>query len=838
MPRLRLEDDLGKFQPIYVNGISDGTDVLDLAGFKQVQDELAALKNDLTEIRKLMEDIPEKTPLPSNSGSAPVFFIELERWGIQQGVFGKPPYTAQQWEIAYHNLIGFSEALAEAHRMGISTAVVPRGKYTFCYTNLKGGGEIYQMAGTPITLFPNQTLDLNGSVFEVMYDSVNKNPYDKSPAATPAWKLSGELISIFNAPNAHVINGTIIGEIPNRSFSDGGTGFNSERGMEQTYGIKIDAGSNGASVQNVNLSMFMGDGIIIGSYGPVANRTIISGDQSKAKPGLVSQNGAIIPTAGAYVTDKFPLIREEHKEIQMRSGGGYTRIVPIQNHTFEYIFYNGETIVSRKKAVYLQTVTSPFNATHLRVQFINEKEGLTVLNNNFAITKPQIHTVGISKCIIHNNHRGGISGGADFTTIEKCRLFHNGEDSGLSIPVFPDTTRYEINFEDSYSNKLILKDNLFFSGFHGVLAGVHHFYASGNLFYNVNGFIIYNNANSVIENNEFYDSVPLQLMGSADTQNRHIVFAKNTAYASALPVNAAGKTYVKIIENNLYLDGLNLAGQIEFTGNFVKSYSGKYYTNYTNIRIDNITKCTDNTFSDFNYGSHYRLSIMKPRGSAAAIKNNIFRSCGFNSHHLANHIEFIASEFYDCIISAQTADPAASSSMLFDHCHIQDCQIALGGRYINNAKDGSIEINADFKHSKIIFTEAFKAKQFVSIEDNIPKAAYPDSIIPRTYGLNIEKSDVYYHGSALSPIYLIKYAPNTDADINLTKKVRIEHSHIHVADISKFKLYRSDLAAATLHAAVLIHNKYIGFEQFPIPKYGSLKTYIINYTLDSKQSTP
>ena len=831
MSTLGFQDDNGKFQGIYVNGITDGNEVLTIAKFKQVQEELIKLKKEIGDVKDqikdgLIKDVPEIIPpslptIPSNQPS-PMFYIDLDKYGIKQGTFGKPPYTKQQWEIAYNNLLGFNKALEDADKLGLSHVVVPRGKYSFCYTNLKGASEIYMAVNTSIKMFPNQTLDMNGSTFEVMYDSVNKNPYDKSPATTPAWKLSGDLISIFNAPNAHVKNGVIIGDIPNRSFSDGGSGFNSERGMEQTYGIKIDAGSHGATVENLNVSMFMGDGIVIGAYGAVKNRNIITGDQSKSKPGYMDENGVIVKTPGAYISDKYPLIQGEHKEIQMRSGGGYTRIVPIKNNTFEYIFFNGETIISRKKAIYLQTVTVPHNTTHLRIQFTNEKEGLAALNNNFAITKPQIHNVKIEDCVIHNNHRGGISGGADFTTVRNCKIYHNGEDSSIGVPIFPDSTRYQINFEDSYSNKLIIENNLFFSGFHGVLAGVHHLHASGNLFYNVNGIIVYNNANSVITGNEFYESVPLQLMGSNETQNRNILFENNTAYSSLFPINATDLTLVKVKNNTLYLDGLNLAGNVEFTDNTVKSYSSKYYTNYSNIRIDNIKKCTDNTFEDFNYGSHYRLSVMKPRHSNSTIKNNVFRSCSFNSHNLANHIEFIDSEFYDCNITGQILDATKSSSITFDNCLVQDCVIGLGGKYINNTKDGNLSVEVLFYDCDINFTEAYTSKQLVSIEENVAKSSYPKEVKPRAYELNIEKSKVNFYNSKLSPIYLIKYNPATDLDIDIVKKINIEDSRLQVSDINKFKLFRSDLASVSSNSASLVRNKYIGFNEFPSPKYGSL----------------
>ena len=285
------------------------------------------------------------------------YVIDLEKWNIVQGDFGRPPYNDSEWEIAYNNLVGFNSAITYAKDNGITRIIVPKGIYSFCYTNLNGGSEFYEMINTPIKLYSNQILDLNGSIFKVIYDSITKNPYDKSPISTPPWKLSGKLIVLNECYNTHVINGTIIGDIPNRSFSDGGSGFNSEKGMDQTYGVNIDIGCRFCSVKSVDISMFMGDGIIIGNSPTRQGYWNISKGDTKAYPGYADINGVKVAKDGAYISNKFPIIKDEHKEIQMRSSGGYVRIPLIVNPTFEYLFYDSsDMLITRKQSVYLQTV--------------------------------------------------------------------------------------------------------------------------------------------------------------------------------------------------------------------------------------------------------------------------------------------------------------------------------------------------------------------------------------------------------------------------------------------------------------------------------------------------
>ncbi|MGE7878867.1 right-handed parallel beta-helix repeat-containing protein [Peribacillus muralis] len=763
----------------------------------------------------------------ANSNNFGIYVIELKRWGIVQGSFGKPPYSVEQWKKAYNNILGFNQALKYASDNGMNTAIVPNGTYSFCYTNLNGAAEIYAMVNTPIKLYNNQTLDLNGSTFEVIYDSINKNPYDKSPVTTPAWKLSGELIRIDNVINAKVINGTIVGDIPNRSFSDGGNGFNSEKGMEQTYGIKIDSGAQFISIENIDVSMFMGDGITIGSYPTKTGKWNLNPSDTKAFPGYVDATGKIVQTlTGAYVTNKFPVIQGEHKQLQMRTSGGYTRIPLITNKTFEYIFYNSnDAVIARKKAVYLQVVTVPLDTFYIRLQFINEKIGVPSLDILFSITKPQAHHVKITGCTVHDNHRGGISGGADFTYIAYNKVYHNGMDSGLNIPLFTDSTRYAINFEDSYSNYVIIENNHIFSGVNGVLMGVYHGRISGNIISEIGGVVVYNNANMIIDGNVFYESSGLQITNSVATQERNILFSNNTINASSMTVVATGvKTRVRLINNVINIDSLSSSGNVEFIGNNIKSYTGSTYAGYSNVTIDNIKRCTGNTFEDFNYGSHYRVSVMKPRDSTNDISNNVFKSVSFNSNNLANDIEFLNSAFYDCLVTGQVADAALSHSMLFDHCFFQDSSLELGGKYVNNTSIGGVTGKASFNNCKINYTSKYTGAYLMGISDNIKSTGYPENIFPRNYVLELINSELIHKST--SSITLIKYYnQDSNFDINHYKKVMMENSRIRALDISKLKLFLSTNPNIYTNSATIKNTTYEGFNGFPTPTYGSLESY-------------
>jgi len=529
-------------------------------------DEAKTLRQKLEDMRSGLE------------GDRTQYLIELDRWGIVEGSQGKPPYTAAQWEIGYNNLLGMNKALAWANARGLTHVVLPKGNYAFIYTNLEGGAEIYQMKTIAICPFNDQILDLNGSVFEVMFDSINKNPYDKSPETTQPWKLGGCLIRLEFVKNAHVVNGTIIGDIPNRSFSDGGSGFDSEKGMEQTYGVLIDRSSH-CSVENLDVSMFMGDGVCLGAMpyrGKYENDSLSSGLGNTCAPGYMGTDGVIVQQAGAYISSEYPVDPKKFGTwVQMRSGGGYTRIVSIAHKSFEYIFLDtNKAYISRRAAVYLECVPIPYNARYVRVQFVNEAVDLASLTTaDFNLTKPQNNNIKIFNCYIHDNHRGGISGGADFTHVSHTQLFRNGSDSGIGIPLFPDSTRYALNFEDSYSNFLTIENCEISDSFNGLLLGVYHARVTGCYIHSTSGVVVYNNASTFIDNNTFYHA-GLSLMGSSSTQERNIYLTNNTIYQPQFTVSTTDHptTHVFFDTNTIYMNYGEFSGNLHMTNNYIRGH--------------------------------------------------------------------------------------------------------------------------------------------------------------------------------------------------------------------------------------------------------------------------
>lgn len=734
-----------------------------------------------------------------------VFYVDLAKFRITEGTFGKPPYTPEQWQAAYTNILGINEALRYASENGFAKVVLPKGTYTVCYTNLNGGATIAEMVNTPIRMRSHLTLDLNGSTIEVMYDSLNKNPFDLSPPTTEPWRLGGHVIEFKDCVHSHIMNGTIIGDIPNRSFSDGGSGFNSERGMENTYGVAFSDGSRFCSAKNLDVSMFMGDGITM-SASPlrVGNWMVIPFNPTHS-PGYIDDSGTIVARPGAYVTNAYPIDPAEFKQITLRSGGGYTRIVPFKNRVFQYVFLdeNG-AVVRRVNGRYLQTVVVPHNAKQLRIQVLNEEPDLPSLNINYMVTKPQPSFIEVTYCEIHDNHRGGITGGADFTYIAHNRIYNNGQDSGIGVPIFPDSTRYAINFEDSFANYVSIENNYIYSHFNGLLLGVLHAEVTGNFFFGTSGVVVYNNHVCIVKNNVFLESPGLSLQTTSAYEDRNIFFDSNTVeFAGSLNINATDRTTVYLSNNRLMISSASVRGNIHMTDNEVR-YLGDKAGN-TQAVFDG-KKIVGNTFEGFQTTTTYahQLFVGKANGADALIRGNIFRHVDLLGTFQANEVEYLDSEFYHCTISGKHSDKTKDSVVKLVNCYLSDSRIAHQGVFVNDTTSSDITQKAYLVQCRITFTEAFGNNDFYTFYENKDE----NIALNRRHALHIERSEIDLQ-SDLIEVHLVDnyYTPPAMAHVH------VKDSIIRAKDISKLKFCKDIVH----NSAVLEGCTFEGFDEFVLP---------------------
>jgi len=244
-------------------------------------------------------------------------------------------------------------------------------------------------------------------------------------------------------------------------------------------------------------------------------------------------------------------------------------------------------------------------------------------------------------------------------------------DSGIGVPLFPDSTRYAINYEDNYSNDLIVEKNYIYSHFNGLLLGVYHAKVEGNLFFGTSGVVVYNNHVCVIKDNVFMESPGISLQSSSSSVDRTIYFHNNTVeYAGHFMLNSTNRTTVMISNNRLNIAAASVTGNIEMIDNCIMNLAD--HVGYTQVTFSG-KKIVGNTFEGFGVGNGYgkRFFLGKMDGSDGVIRNNVFRNIDFAGSTIANEVEYFDSEFYNCIIQCKTSDKTKDSFIKLTNCYLK-----------------------------------------------------------------------------------------------------------------------------------------------------------------------
>jgi hypothetical protein len=413
--------------------------------------------------------------------------IELETWGIKQGLPTKP-YTEEEYKIAFDNIEGINKALVHAKEKGYSTATLPRGEYSICYP-------------VSITLQSNLTFDLGGSRLKVMYDSINRSPYDRSSA--PVWAFGGRSFQISDVVNAHLTNGEIIGEMYDRSFTNSG-----EVAVEHSYGVAIEKGAAYCSVRHCEIHGFAGDNIafIAGGRGRGGMNTgAVAGNINETTGALEPQDPS--PTNTAYSPE---IIIDQTKNYKTFSlgGQGYSRTTRLNNKYIDVFYYkeDGTFIGVLKGRKVHAPITIPIGAGKLRMKFYDEPSPVGKDYQIFINWGSDAHHNVIEYNEIYNGHRGGLQLGGSYNVIQYNTIRDSGKYSDAFLDGFPpfnDTTRYLINQEDSYGDNSIIRYNHFSGGFHGLLLRAWSLVVEGNVFNNIgaSAIVIYSTEFMVIRGN-------------------------------------------------------------------------------------------------------------------------------------------------------------------------------------------------------------------------------------------------------------------------------------------------------------------------------------------------
>ena len=466
---------------------------------------------------------------PVNFNRNLTYYIIPEIWGIIEGYMEKGEdghYTEEQYDIMYNNGVGFTKAIEYASNKGFNKVVFPKGKY--CFTPFDSAVKYRNSNSIWIHDLYNFDIDLNSSELYFLIDSTQKSKYVTFNYGS-IYDIRGNLIGITTCENLNIHNGVIIGDRLIRTYTN-----ESEKWVEQTYGIAVNGININIKISDIDVSNFMGDGITASMYNMVqidykANVVSRSTDnllRKKSEGMYVVENYKIVnklnfKQEGSSITDfidtdslitdnylKHNLLKRYRKSFRLAGNGGYTRLANCYCPKIDVLVYDGNSESSKVIRIIPCSFLEDFQLydyeRYIKLQFIKDfdipDEGIT---SNLVVTVKGAEGLIIENCYIHNNHRGNFSGSINNTTIRKC-IFEKAltYNQGVGIIDFPDSTNYHINIEDSFCRKVTVHD----CDFKGIAKSALLFGCYDLFFYNnrCNGMPnIYSNINADIYDNIF-----------------------------------------------------------------------------------------------------------------------------------------------------------------------------------------------------------------------------------------------------------------------------------------------------------------------------------------------
>jgi hypothetical protein len=574
--------------------------------------------------------------------------IDPERWGITVGLPPKP-YQNSDYVNAYNNVLAFNRILVYANANGITEVILPENNYAITYSLVTINMQSYV------------TLNLNGSTIKVIYDSDRQSPYD-TRSTTDYYNFGGYAFKFSNCYHSKIMNGIILGDSYDRSFSN-----TSERSMEGTYGIAFSQSASYCTVSHCEVSGFMGDNVNCNSDG--ANRGTIAATSM----GDIDASGNVIASTTSVITA--PSTIPTGMRFLSFNGQGYSRTTSLNNKYFDVVYYKADgsylgTFDHRK----IQTdIPIPPSAATVRFKFYNEADA-TKNFNIFLDWGGTPHHNTVEYCDIYNGHRGGITGGGNYTTVQYCFIRQNGKPYSWfdGVPSFPDSTKYGINAEDSYGDNMVIKNNVFDGGYHGILIRAHSAFIENNHFYNLGGnaITIYSMTYGVIRGNYAYTwqgNRWVELFGGGEFTGAQKIVITDNYFMGGCKLDTAG--YNVECRNNTIIPGGCTFGNADFANNeFILLTDSSYKLVSSSV----LKNCTFNVMESGNVASGVRPAVN--------ITADIIDGCTFNgSLQIIYQPASGTVTMSNCTVNKVYANNPSKCVMNYSKCTVTDSQLVANG---------------------------------------------------------------------------------------------------------------------------------------------------------------
>lgn len=653
-------------------------------------------------IDKTLPLIFENTLVYLTTGDATKIFNE--QYEVDQ-------YSLEQYEVAVNNVKFLNQALKEADALGEEEIVFPKEQIiTLCYnslinTNLASLKNIGSFVGSRGLIFPysNTKINLNSCTLKIIFDS-NLTTNDDRYNYSKTLGTIGYIFCMTNVSNISIINGTLVGDIFQRAFTN-----ILEKNNEQTVGVRIQAHCHNIKLKNLTITGFMGDGIHCTSMYPIdGNSRITVGDNSTIS-GIYNNDGSVSFSNSDFYSSIIVVDKNKLKALSpslpttvrlTESFWGYNFLVFSKSP--KILFLNDNNSFHSSIFVDFQTPFQiPNNISKLVVQFYNTTyEYLHTTSSRYIIREIQQSNIQIDKCIITNNHRGGIAPMCEDFKITNCFIFNNGRDSGIDAPIFPDSTRYGINCEDSYPYRGVIKDNVIQGTHTGIIMYGNNIKMENNEFIDcyVAGIVTYINQDVKINNNRFINSGhysgAVSIAGNNSKYSNYVI--SNNSFKSCsyfIEDISANKTNTIIAINNIGDDikYARLNGNIIFNSNIVeverlltddkvRLINSEFNSKVLNINSANLSLIKSTNDGSSNIVLKNQYYSIDYTNSRVVIKGLKFINCqpkeilplGDNFT-----IEYIDCEFIDTMIQAGCgikSDYKRNYKTVFKNCRVKITQ--------------------------------------------------------------------------------------------------------------------------------------------------------------------
>ena len=410
-----------------------------------------------------------------------VYMVDLKKFGITPGYQKRGNdnhYTDKQYDLMYNNGIGFTKAIRWAYDNGYDGIRFP--KYDYCFTPRTTKNDKPQEG--PMVLvqdYEKYDIDLGGGSYYLILDSKRKSKYYVNSPEKP-YAQGGTMFFIAACINLQIHNGRMVGDRALRDYDDG-----AERNLENSRAFAIAGYCQNIRLHHIEICDFMADGVVCSQFGnwipeyESRNYTPKMTWAGKSIPGrYVLRNEKIERDDNNYehctITNYLRLTKHYFEDFEVirkiaskrvftfNNNLGYTRLIN-NYHNVEILTFNEkistEVPLRIIKTSYLGSFSLSTDETGVKIQsWYDEGIKQEGFQHSGTISDVISSNCDIESCFIHDNHRGGISGGCNSVSIRNCRFSKNHTEknyAGKLIPIFTiGGTNYHINFEDSYSKDL------------------------------------------------------------------------------------------------------------------------------------------------------------------------------------------------------------------------------------------------------------------------------------------------------------------------------------------------------------------------------------------------